>query len=212
MLPAMCIEAAIGPARRVAIAAGLALAGGCAASYQSARVLPRGHTQVTVAMSRTTANGVAGVGRWAGDVQARAGVANRFDAGLRLARTPSFDDAVSAVVIDGKLAVIPERLSLAVPAGLLWSDADRRAYGVMPTAFLGVDVAPTVEIVLAPKLMLFYGDAGADVELGASLGLRFTDPLRQVWALQPELGLTTGSYGGADAAVITIGVGNSFGG
>ena len=52
---------------------------------------------------------------------------------------------------------------------------------------------PLAELVFSPRLYLFLAAAdndGAEVDVGGSLGVRFTDPAR-TWAVHPELALSS---------------------
>ncbi|HUQ08426.1 MAG TPA: hypothetical protein VM261_38310 [Kofleriaceae bacterium] len=200
------------------VTAGAALlAGACATSHQSARVLAPGKTQVTTALARTSATeGGLDEGIWTGDLQVHGGVAPGFELGGRLVRTPGGGNTGSIASIEGRFQVVPERVSIALPVGVVWQeeldDFEGGNFFLTPTVFVGTDVSPTMELIAAPKLFVFIPDDGDDdteVEIGGSVGLRITNEAR-TWAVHPELGIIQFSEG-TDATWITFGLGISVG-
>ena len=109
----------------------------CGTSYQSARVLAPGKTQVTAGLARTSST-EAGFdeGLWAGDLQAHTGVADKVEIGGRLVRTPGYGNTGSYAAIEGRFQVVPDRVSVALPVGIIWAeemdDFETGAYLVTP--------------------------------------------------------------------------------
>ena len=205
------------------IRAAVVLVAGCAQSYQSARVVAPGKTQITGALSRTESisedddDGAI----YSGDVQVRQGVSDRFDLGLRLVRTPGAGEVLSQLGVDPKVQITaPDStttLTVALPISVAWAEeGDEWGEGVLvltPTVFVGIDLSPAAELVMAPKVFVFLPDGKTDdseVEVGGSIGVRFSDASK-TWAIQPELGLLHISEGDDGASFLTFGLGVSAG-
>ena len=183
----------------------LVLLVGCATSYQSARPLPQGKSQVTIGVSRTETIDEGEDSIWVGDLMIRTGVSPRSDAGLRLTRNPGLGENISILTLDGKFALTaPDAkttLSIGVPVGIIWSengldDLDTGAILVTPTIFVGVQMGAQAELVFAPKIFVIVpeGDGDTETEFGGSLGFRFTDETNS-WAIHPEVGFMHVSEG-----------------
>jgi hypothetical protein len=180
-----------------ALVATALLAAGCAASYQSAHVLAPGKTMVTAAVTRMQGS-VANqdTHQYAGDIQIRHGIGERFDGGLRLIRTPNVGSASTMFAVDGKYQITPGNaktaLALSVPVGLLFSEDrgtefDNRGVLIAPTFLVGSQVSATTEVVFGPKIVLIFPDGGdEETDVGLSLGIRFEDS-SHTWAVQPEV-------------------------
>ncbi|MBZ0235505.1 MAG: hypothetical protein K8M05_24460 [Deltaproteobacteria bacterium] len=205
-------------ATTTALSAGcLLVAGACATTHQSARVLEPGKTQVTAALGRTSADeGGLDEGIWSGDLQVHTGLADKIEGGARLVRTPGSGGTLSYGAVEGRFQIVPDLVSIALPFGLLWAeegaDFDDGFFLATPTVFVGSQLSPTLELVAAPKLYVFIptdDEGDTEVELGGSVGARFTNPAR-TWAIHPELGLLR--IGGDDSVTyITFGLGVSVG-
>ncbi|MBA3454077.1 MAG: hypothetical protein H0T42_13365 [Deltaproteobacteria bacterium] len=201
---------------------------GCVSSYQSARVLPTGKTQVTVAVSRVQAleDGDEDESVWVGDLQVRHGFAAQFDGGIRLSRTPGGLNSLSMLTIDPKYQITSPSsstaVSIGVPFGVAWeeqgSDFEDGIGVIAPTLLIGTPLAASTELVFAPKVVVFLPDGDteeSEIEFGASIGLRFTNSAR-TWAIHPELSLllfdpSNGSEGGETAKILSFGVAVSAG-
>lgn len=206
--------------RRLALAAPLLAA--CTAA-QSARVLPPGKTQVTVAANVTTMSqaeeGLEGE-LWFGEVMVRRGLGSRLDGGLLLHRTPGQSGALSLLALEPKVQITAAgaraTVSIGLSAGVSFEDApgqdglnfEHAGYHVTPALYLGYDLSATAELVASPRLYLLIPDDMGDTEteLGGALGVRFTDPAR-TWAVHPELALSTIE----DELFFTLGVSVSAG-
>jgi hypothetical protein len=197
----------------------LVLLVGCASSFQSAHPLQPGKTQVTAGLSGVKPTD--GDGQlFVGDLQVRHGLADKIDGGVKLVRTPGAVETVSAFAADvkfqlneagGKTAV-----SLGIPVGAAWVEEQGEFNdGILilgPTLFIGTELAPNLELVFAPSIVLVLPEGGtsdSEIEVAATLGLRFTDPSR-TWAIQPEVGLTHFNEG-ESPTFVTFGVGVSVG-
>jgi hypothetical protein len=180
----------------VASLAAVSLAGACTAA-QSARVLEPGKTQLTVSGARSTETDSDEDVLWHGTVMLRRGLAPKLDGGVLLDRTPG-SEGLSLATVDGKVQLTPPgrgTVSFAVALGPFWADGSGGdgldgEYGgmlLMPTIFLGYQLAPTAELVLAPRIYAFFPDEDdQETKLGGAMGVRFTDPAR-TWAVHPEL-------------------------
>ncbi len=204
------------------------LATACAGTYQSARTIAPGKTQVTVGVTRIqNTSDEQGVddeqdSGWAGDLQIRHGFAERFDFGARLQRMPGVGTTVSWLSIDPKVELTPVGspavVSIGVPAGVMWTeeiddglDFANGTIVVIPSIYVGFDLSPNVEIVASPKLFYIKPDgADEEIEVGGSLGLRFVDPARS-WAVQPELAVMRIAEDNESATLLSLGVAISAG-
>jgi len=198
---------------------------GCASSYQSARTLAPGKTQVTAALSRTELFSEGefdeGVSVWGGDIQVRQGVVEKFDLGLRLSRTPGAEETLSQLSFEPKYQITADTssttVSVALPIGVGWAetgdDWEDGTVLLVPTVFVGIDLSPTTELVFAPKMFALFPDAkteDSEVEFGASVGVRFFDASR-TWAIQPEVSYLRFSEDGESISFLTFGIGVSAG-
>lgn len=202
----------------LALAAAAALLGACATSYQSARVVEPGKVQVTGALAHTEGGPTSSYGGWRtlGDLQVRAGIVDRVDAGLRFVRSPGTSYR-SYATLDAKVELVPDRVSLSLPVGLVWYQEgdriDRVSTVLSPGVLAGYQLKPNLELVGAPRLFLFlpgpYNDV-TEVEVGGSVGLRFTNPAR-TWAIHPELGILHLNQQNEGYTFVTVGLGLSVG-
>lgn len=192
----------------------------CTAS-QSARVLAPGKTQVTAAINRNEVTGDTDSDAiWSGEVMVRHGLGDRFDGGLRVARTPGRGEAVSLAQLEPKVQVTAAdaatTLALALGLGLAWgeqgSDFEDGTYVIAPTVFVGHALSPTAELVFAPKLSVIKPDGSSEslTGVGAALGVRVTDPARS-WAVHPELLVQRISDDNDSETFVTLGLGVSVG-
>lgn len=203
--------------------AGLVVLCGCATSYQSARVLERGRTEVTVGLTRAQLfddSVESGDRGFLGDVQVRRGFGHGLDAGVRLQRTPSRRDAASVFQLEPRLALTaPERplaLALALSAGVAWAEVFDPAdggqieidhgFGVFgATALVGFEATPRLELVLAPRAFATTNGKATELHVGVSLGLRVGD-LGRRWAIHPEIGILRLTEGPDDDTLLTFGI------
>ena len=210
---------------RVVTVFALVLLVGCASSYQSARVLAPGKTQVTAALSRTDIFSDDelgdGVTAWGGDVQVRQGVVDRFDLGVRLSRTPGALETLSQLAVEPKVQITDPNasttLSVALPIGVGWAengdDWEDGTVLITPTVFIGVDLSPSAELVIGPKVFAIFPDAkteDSEIEFGGSIGVRFHDASR-TWAVHPEVSFLRFAEDGESITFLTFGVGVSAG-
>ncbi len=190
----------------------------CSSSLQSARVLSRGKTAVTVGASRSSLDGREQK-VYLGSLQVRHGVSDSAEIGVHLDRTPGGGETTSVLGIDPKFmlsSTATSAISLVLPVSLGWneqySDFKNPAFIAAPTLLLGVDVSSEVELVLAPRIGLARGTGdGSLYGFGGSLGLHIGK--RGGAAIHPELGFVSLRESGSEgsATVLTIGVGISAG-
>ena len=215
--------------RRAAIL--LVLLGGCATA-QSARVLPRGRTDVTIAIGDLTRvdeitdeRDPHQGSRWFGHVAVRRGITERVDVAAVLARTPGNVASTTFLALEPKLQLTPARMrttvSIGVMTGLAWSEFvlpaeinprrvfDREAYVIAPAAYVGYDLSPAVELIAAPRCYLFLParpDDETDTGVGGALGVRYRGD-GGAWVVHPELAFSTAH----DASFVTLAVALSIG-
>ncbi len=195
---------------------------GCANAYQSAHTLPMGKTQVTAALTRSEAldlgEGGGADSVYVGDLQVRHGMSDQFEAGVRLQRNPGIDQSVSVLTFDPKFSLTKQgaktAVSFSLPVGLLWAekglDPSDGTILITPSAFVGFELSPSVELVISPKLFIIKPDGqDSNSEVGGSIGLRISDETR-TWAVQPEIGIVNVSEGDGQS-FLTFGLGISAG-
>lgn len=210
---------------RIAFAV-LALAG-CASSYRSAHTLAPGHTQISAAVTRAEAlddEGDDDGSGYIGELRVARGLHERVDGSVHLARAPGSGTTASLLALEPRFQLTerhaPIGLSIGVPVGLIWAEEsenddlelDLAAYVLAPAVYVGFELSPVVELVVAPKLFVFIpdDDAETEVELGGSVGLRITDAM-QTWAVHPEIGLLRLSEGDDSESYLTLGLSISAG-
>jgi hypothetical protein len=197
-------------------AALLLLLASCTSSYQSARALPVGKMQVTTAATRGEVSDMDD-SAWVGDVQARTGLTEGIDGGVRLVRTVSAGKTSSGLGLDSKIELTPvgakATFSAALSVALMWDEDgthfEAPVVAFTPTLFFGTDISPEVELVLSTKFAKLIPNYGEGQTLyGTSVGLRIGDEHKS-WAIQPEV--TYLETTGMDGHVILFGVGLSAG-
>ena len=223
------------------IAVNVSCAVSCAASYQSARVVPLGKTEVTVAMSKLVdakpepeQDGEIRP-TWTGDLQLRRGIRSHFDIGFRFIRTqgvpqflvgppPQIAETLSSLSFEPKLELTEPGattiISVALPVYRGWfSDAygsKPASYAIAPTLFAGFQLSSQSELVLTAKAIASksYGSLEpVRTALGGSVGVRFGSRAGG-FAIQPEIGVLR-SYDQAGAyrsgVLISFGLGIAVG-
>jgi hypothetical protein len=222
---------------KTSIVLALALTG--CATAQSAHTLAPGKTEVTVSGSRNTLSSAEtdDAAFYTGEVMVRTGVSDNADVGVALTRSTGTGEALWGLTLDPKFrfteAAAQTTISLGVPVGVFFADEPSRPaadgnpseggfdYGGLvaaPTLYVGQQVSPTAELLIAPRVYLLKPDKGTFVDtdlrayFGGSIGVRITDPARH-WAVTPELAFThINAEGEADSeTLLTLGLGLSVG-
>ncbi|HEY4176300.1 MAG TPA: hypothetical protein VGM90_05695 [Kofleriaceae bacterium] len=212
---------------------------GCATAAQSAHTLAPGKTEVTVAGSRnkTTDQSSDDPAIYSGQVMVRTGVSDATDVGFQLSRTTGTSDALWGLTVDPKFRftepTAQTTISLGIPVGIFFADEPSISststapssggfdYGgliVAPTLYVGQQISPTAELLIAPRFYLIkpdthvYDDTDLRAYFGGSVGVRITDPQRH-WAVTPELAFThiNAEGSGDSTTLLTLGLGISVG-
>jgi len=175
----------------------------CMSSFQSARTLPKGKTQVTADLDGFKAfdSNDSSETVYAGELMVRNGLDDGLEGGVRLGRLPGDSgDTASLLMLDLKKqvsdpATTTSAISVDIPLGIAWSEQGTNLEGgtflAAPTLLVGVQVSPSAEVVLGPKFVwVVLSDSSDQSKLGGgvSMGLRISDPSR-TWAVHPELSL-----------------------
>jgi hypothetical protein len=197
--------------RSILVAAGALALAACSSSFQSAKVLAPGQTQVTGAMLRTTPHddfAPEGGALYSGDLQIRRGITPTIDLGGRYVG----GSQGHYLAVDPKIQVIPKYVSFGMPIGIILAednDGERMFdYGGLifsPTVYIGSEISPNqAELVVAPKILIVVPDDGeTDSEIGASVGMRLSSDLAR-WAIVPELSILNVS--GEASSLLSFGV------
>lgn len=162
-------------------------------TYQSARLLPAGKTDVTVA------GGVVGVAQRNDtsntsdpivELAVRHGATPTIEVGVRGSRviTDPGKDA-HFVAADAKFALVPETLAVSLPVGFGFTTDGAFSYNAQPTLLARVPLAPVADLELAAKtiFILLDNDSDLDILFAATVGLRLGPDIKHWW-LQPEVG------------------------
>jgi len=194
---------------------------GCVGN-QSARVLSPGSVAVSGGLLRMTSTEDGDDDTiWLGEMMARYGVGDRFDAGLRIGRTAGRGESVSLAQVDGKFEITSPGAQTAISAsfgvGLAWAEeGTETGEGTIvasPAILLGHMVSPTTELVLSPHLSVIKpNDTESLFGIGVSLGARIGE---RTYGIYPALDITrlTDSDGGSmdSVTLIIFGLGISVG-
>jgi hypothetical protein len=188
---------------------------GCVSSYQSAKVLAPGQTQITGALTRSAPDDQLDEGLYTGDIQVRHGLSDKVDGGVRYGIASEFG-SIHSLSVDAKIELVPDHVSVSLPVGVIISDEERDfEYGgffIAPTVLLGAEMSKNVALVAAPRLIIAFPDeddgfpSDSTTLYGASVGVRFSADLER-WAIHPEVGLLSGDD--LDGTLISAGVGVS---
>jgi hypothetical protein len=182
----------------------LALAlGACVSEYQSARVVPAGHTAVSAAVTNVrTTDGDMPLDESIDvvDLQVRQGV------GAQTELTVRYNDAsrINTVLIGAKRSLVTDRLAVALAGGPSWADGDD-ATVLMPSVLWSVPASPNLEVTGAAKLVMLLAEGERETYPGLDLGLRLSTDL-SAWAFQPSLGFLRVE----DSSFVSFGAALSF--
>lgn len=195
-------------------------------SYQSAKLLPQGKTAYSGAIG-TSSYSVDGNGSGEEilETQVRHGWKENMEVGARLSRLNFGSDGVFFLFVDGKLELIPERLSVALPVGLAiltgeFGDPDDPSdpsrinyYQAQPTLLYRIPVGKELDVEMTGKgigiIAVADGDTDSDFLLAATLGVRFSEDLNKArWWIQPEFGIAINP--GEDGYASHLGVAFTF--
>lgn len=169
-------------------------------SYQSAKLLPAGKSEVAVAagaigFSEGVEEDEDSAMYPVGEVLVRSGVSDGVELGGRLSRV--FEDSTNGVnqlLVDVKVKLIQDRLAFALPAGFSFTGDDIGWYQLHPTLLARAPLSTAADLELAAKgIVVFERDGledigtSADLLLAATAGLRLRPGLASWW-IQPELG------------------------
>jgi hypothetical protein len=177
--------------------------GGCISEYQSASVLPAGHTAVSAAVTNVrTTDGDMPLDESVDvvDLQVRQGV------GAQTELTVRYNDVsrINTVLVGAKRSLVTDRLAVALAGGPSWADGDD-ATVIMPSVLWSAPASPNVELTGAAKLVMLFADGESETYPGLDLGVRLSTDLSS-WAFQPSLGYLRVE----DSSFISLGAALSF--
>jgi len=167
---------------------------GCAySSYQSARMLPRGGTELAAAVTQYGFQGEGGADEEAFEVMATHGVSDQLELGGKVTWFTIDNADTFDFLFVPKYSLIPDTLAVTVPAGLILVTGDSsndNAWLLMPGLLYSRVLNEYFELHLAGKPVVEFSDNFDDYQISAAanIGIRLTPP-GQRWALHPEVGI-----------------------
>ena len=190
--------------------------GACAtSSYQSARMLPQGGTQLTAAISNYDAHAENGSsGETAFEIMGSHGMSERLELGGKLSYMSvgvlGESQNVFTLLAQPKYSLQPDTLALTMPVGALFTEDDH-AYEISPGVVWSKLFRPEVELDVAGNVLIAENSDFDDSEIyicgnvGASFG-----PANAPWAIHPELGLVIPTGDAADTVDYFLQFGLAF--
>jgi hypothetical protein len=177
-----------------------ALAAGCAtSSYQTAKMLPPGATQVGVAAnSYSYHEGGNGSSEEALEVMGSTGISETLEIGAKAAwfnvsDTGGGDDVnFFNFLLTPKISITPDKLAIVAQTGFIYatgSGDSENAWMTMPGIVFTSEVTSGIYVDLCAKLIGFFSDNFDDYNFagGGNAGIRI-QPTGAAWSVGPELG------------------------
>jgi hypothetical protein len=171
-----------------------ALSAGCAtSSYQNAKMLPPGASQVGVAVnSYAYHEGGDGSSEEAIEVMGSTGVSDKVELGGKFAWFSVEDADFFNFLIAPKISITPDKLAFVAQSGFILATGDGESESIwmtMPGIVFTNELTTGIYADLTAKLIGFFNDDFDDYNLagGGNLGLRVALP-GAAWSLGPELG------------------------
>jgi hypothetical protein len=171
---------------------------GCAYSnYQSAKMMPAGNSQLGVAVSSYGYQSELSGDEEAVEIFGSHAMSDKLELGGKFVWFAIEDNNSFDFLVVPKYSLIPDKLALIVPAGLILVTGDDgggtetdNAWMVLPGVVYTLPLGEFFELDLAGKPALFFEDDFSDYNIGvaANVGVRFSQP-GQRWALFPEIGV-----------------------
>jgi hypothetical protein len=172
---------------------------GCAYSnYQSAKMMPTGNTQLGVAISSYGYQSDVSGDEEAIELFGSHAMSDKFEIGGKFVWFTIEDNQSFDFLVVPKYSLIPDKLALIVPAGLILVTGDGgggttetdNAWMVLPGVVYTLPLSEYFELDLSGKPALFFEDDFGDYNVGvaANVGVRVTPP-GQRWAVFPEVGV-----------------------
>ncbi|MGE3543656.1 MAG: hypothetical protein AB7L28_06980 [Kofleriaceae bacterium] len=174
------------------LVATLALGACSFSNYQSAKMLPRGGTNLTGAFSSYDYHSEGeSPGETAIEVIGSHGVTDTVEIGGKLSWfSPEGDDLYNLFVIP-KVSLVPDKLAVTIPAGMMFSAADgfENLWVLAPTLVFTQQVHPNVDLDLAGKPYFMFADDFDEsaTAFAVNLGVRLRLPDTS-FSFVPELG------------------------
>jgi hypothetical protein len=191
--------------------AACALLGGCTSfsTYQSPRTLAPGRTGVTFAFTNVTIHDPGADSQESLDIMVRRGITKKVDVGVKYALF-AFDEgpAQHVLLADAKVALVPRRLSAAMPVGAVVTSGELDLWQAHPMLIFAQPLGDLAELDLAAR-GIFMASSEGDWELLAagSLGLRL-GPDDEGFAIHPEVSVLV--WPGESGYAIAFGAAASF--
>lgn len=180
----------------------------CIVPYESARMLPKGGTELKAAYTyvRVTERGEGeklndGLGLGLGY-----GVTNRVNLKVRYERISVEEGAsINYLVFGPKIALIPNKIAAMLPIGAYFEEGES-TWGIHPALLFTANQNNKVEGTFGLRGDIFF-EEGAETLLGLNFGLGLSQNL-DVWAIRPDFGLVFNP--GERGAFLTFGIGAQY--
>jgi hypothetical protein len=170
--------------------AGLVAAGGCASSYQTARIAAPGKTRVSTAASHVSFDGGGDdEGIDAIDLLVDHGLASQAEIGLRYTNYAAGDGGGSLLSLGPKFGLVKDRVAVTIPVGVAWANDEIGAYIIHPRLIGSAPLSPNSEVTGSFGVLVVVpdgDDADSESYFGGSVGLRLSTDL-DAWAFHPEI-------------------------
>jgi hypothetical protein len=180
-------------------------------SYQSARIVERGHPHATVGISRSvsldTDEHDSEVNWWSIDGDMRFGIARRIDGSVRVSVFHNVPEGWGGgqISVDLRGGVIEDHLAIVLPATVTLGDFYFYTFRIQP-GFIGtiplgehLEINGSVRAYVYVRVMELFG-------IGYNLGLGITTPSGE-WTIRPEVGWLRLAGTDSDLAYFQYGVG-----
>lgn len=180
----------------------------CVVPYESARMLPKGTSEVKASYSNVrfydgadSGNLDNGLGIGVGY-----GITGKINVKLRYEHLSSSDGNINFLGVGPKLALKPNRIAAALPVGWYF-DGDGSTWVLSPMLLFTLpNASNTFEATLGARSDLFF-EVESGVLFGLNLGFGWSKNLDR-WAIRPDLGVIFGFEN--SGANLSFGVGASY--
>ena len=183
----------------------------CVVPYESARMLPKGATELKASFTHTSQSveGASGSLSNGFGVGLGYGVSDRFNVKLRYERliiSDSDGEGVDYLAFGPKIALKPNKIALLVPLGVYLYGGES-TWGIHPNLLFTMPGRTNqFEATLGARSDIFF-EEGTDMLIGLNVGLGFSRDLDR-WAVRPDFGVIFNP--GEKGADLTFGVGISY--
>ncbi len=178
-------------------------------SFQSARIVERGHPHSTVGISRSVHldEDNRGVSWWTVDGEMRFGIARRVDGSVRVSVFHNVPEGGggSQISVDLRGGIIKDCLAVAFPFTVTFGDFYLYSLRAQPGLIGTIPLGEHFEITGAARVHVYLRVMELSA-IGYNLGLGITAP-SGAWTIRPEIGWLTFAGANSDITYFQYGVG-----